>query len=228
MSEPIGDGLGVIFDMDGVLVDSYRAHFEAWRKVAAVYSFEDFGEELFASTFGRTSRDIIHNLWGNVLSGEEMDALDEKKEQFYRDIIAANFPEMTGASQRIRALDAAGFVLAVGSSGPPANVQVCLEALPAGDLISATVTGRDVTHGKPHPEVFLKAAEKLGLEPSQCAVVEDAPAGIEAARRAKMAAIAITGTAGREKLSQAHIVIDSLDALDVSSVANLIECRPCP
>jgi beta-phosphoglucomutase-like phosphatase (HAD superfamily) len=86
------------------------------------------------------------------------------------------------------------------------------------------VTGSDVTHGKPNPEVFLKAAEKLDLEPSRCAVVEDAPAGVEAARRARMAAIALTGTAPREKLAErAHRVVDSLGQISADDIRGLIE-----
>ncbi len=216
------EALGVIFDMDGVLVDSYRAHFESWLAMARECGFE-FTEEQFARTFGRTSRDIIAHFWGEGLSDERMAEMDDHKEALYREAIAAHFPAMDGARELVGALRAAGFRLAVGSSGPPENVAVAVEGLDMGDCFQATVSGMDVTHGKPHPEVFLKAAEKLGVPPERCAVIEDAPAGIEAARRAGMAAIAITGTASRERLAEkAHRVVESLRQLTPEAIAELI------
>jgi beta-phosphoglucomutase-like phosphatase (HAD superfamily) len=123
----------------------------------------------------------------------------------------------------IAALHAAGFAMAIGSSGPPENVAVVKRQLGNGHFISATVDGTQVKHGKPDPEVFLLAAVKLGLAPKQCAVVEDAPVGIEAARRAGMTAIALTGTASRQKLAeQAHLVVDSLRELSPAGVGELI------
>ncbi len=214
--------LAVIFDMDGVLVDSYRAHFESWLAMARECGFE-FTERRFAATFGRTSRDIIAHFWGEGLSDERIAEMDGRKEALYRKSISADFPVMDGARELIRALHEEGFKLAVGSSGPPANVAVTMQGLAREDCFAATVSGMEVTAGKPDPQVFLKAAEKLGVAPERCAVIEDAPAGVEAARRAGMAAIAITGTAPREKLAQrAHFVVESLPQLSVEIIARLI------
>ncbi len=214
----------VIFDMDGVLVDSYRAHFESWRRMVRRHG-QDMTESQFAATFGRTSRDIISRLYGGVVTTDEQArAWDNEKEDYYRQILAERFPEMDGAHDLIEALHAAGFVMAIGSSGPPGNVQVVRENLPGSRHINATITREDVTAGKPDPQVFLKAAEKLGVPPARCAVVEDAPAGVEAARRAGMAAIAITGTAPREELAaRADLVIDSLRELTSDRIKNLID-----
>src|SRR5579859_432229 len=114
--------IGVIFDMDGVLVDSYRAHWQSWHFMA-----DELGKELteaqFVSTFGRTSREIIAEHWGaSALSLEEIAEFDRRKEALYRQIVAGDFPAMEGAGDLIRALHAAGYRLAVGSSGPPENV----------------------------------------------------------------------------------------------------------
>ena len=212
----------VIFDMDGVLVDSYQAHFESWRQTAREHGL-DMTEQQFAATFGRTTREIITTLWGDSISGEGVGRWDDRKELAYREILAADFPEMNGAHELLSALHAAGFKLAIGSSGPPENVELVLERL-GKDMFSAAVTAIDVTHGKPHPEVFLKAAAKLRAAPHNCAVVEDAPAGVQAARRAEMAAVAMTGTAPREKLApEAHLVVDSLGELSPEIIASLIE-----
>ena len=130
---------------------------------------------------------------------------------------------MDGASDLLRALRAAGFRLAIGSSGPAANVEVILRCLPSAELIEARVHGGEVEKGKPEPEVFLRAAEKLGVAPHRCAVVEDAPAGVQAAKRAGMAVVALTGTATREELAAADLVVDSLRELTPTQLAGLID-----
>jgi len=214
---------GVIFDMDGVLVDSYRAHFESWNRMARAHGLA-MTDSQFAATFGRTTREIIKTLWGDKVADEDVPAMDDEKEAAYRDILRESFPEMPGATALLLALHQAGFALAIGSSGPPQNVAVVRECLPP--VFDAVVTAVDVTHGKPHPEVFLKAARKLGLRPIRCAVVEDAPAGIEAARRAGMTAVALTGTAPWDKLAKrAHRVVDSLTELTEKRITTLIESR---
>ena len=216
-------GRGVIFDMDGVLVDSHEAHFESWRQLACAHGLE-ISRQQFAATFGRTSRDIIRQLW--QVPEKDIAAWDAEKEALFRQIILADFPEMDGAGDLIAALAGAGFKLAIGSSGPPENVEAVMKHLPNAELIHAKVTGLDVTHGKPDPEVFLAAAKKLGLPPRFCAVIEDAPAGIEAARRAGMAAVALTGTATREKLAErAHVVVDSLRELTPQQITELIDTQ---
>ena len=217
--------LGVIFDMDGVLVDSYRAHFESWRRLGRLHGLE-MTEGQFAATFGRTSRDIIEHLWPGAATEDQAIEWDRYKEALYREMISADFPEMPGAGELIAALAEAGFAMAIGSSGPPENVAAVLAKLHGAGHIAATVTGLEVTRGKPDPEVFLKAAGKLGLPPSRCAVIEDAPAGLEAARRAGMTAIAITGTASREALAQrADRVVDRLSELTPAGIAAMIQSR---
>jgi len=210
----------VIFDVDGVLVDSYQPHFQSWQKMLAEHSIE-LTEPEFRATFGRTSRDIILALCGDRFPMEQLQAFDDRKEALYRDIIRDDFPAVDGAAELIGALHAAGFALAVGSSGPTENVALALESLGCAEKISARVTGGDVARGKPDPQVFLMAAEKLGVSPQHCAVVEDAPAGVEAANRAAMTSIGLTGTATREQLSHANLVIDSLRELTPESIQEL-------
>ena len=218
------NGMGVLFDMDGVLVDSYQAHFESWRQMARARGL-DMTEQQFASVFGGTSREIVRELWGSLADNEpEVARWDQEKEAAYRDIIARKFPAMDGAPELLIALDQAGFKLAIGSSGPPENVAVVRKCLGKADLFEAQVVGFDVTHGKPHPEVFLKAAAKLRLPANRFAVVEDAPAGVAAGKAAGAAVIAITGTAPREKLklAAADHVVDSLREITPEIVSQLI------
>lgn len=215
--------LAVIFDMDGVLVDSYQAHWQSWRFMAGEVGRE-LTEEQFIRTFGRTSREIIAEHWGaDALTPEEIQAFDRRKEALYREIVANDFPAMDGARELIRELHAAGFKLAVGSSGPPENVALAVEKLDARDLFHAVVTGADVSRGKPDPQVFLTAAARLGVEPGHCAVIEDAPVGIAAANAAGMASIALLSTGHtRERSAAARLIVDALCELSAQRISNLI------
>ena len=124
------------------------------------------------------------------------------------------------------ALKAAGFALAVGSSGPIENVESALRGLGRAHLFDAIVSSTEVVRGKPEPEVFLKAAAKLAINPPQCAVLEDSLAGLEAARRAGMVAIGLTGTFDRAPLAaKADLVVESLRELSPETLAALIDAR---
>ncbi len=218
--------LAVIFDMDGVLVDSYSAHFKSWQIVAAEEGHV-ITEADFALHFGRTSREIIAAYWPESgLSDAEIAALDDRKELAFREILKAAFPVMPGALDLLQSLHEAGFGLGVGSSGPPENVDLVLDRLEAKSLFGAVVTGADVTRGKPDPQVFLIAAERLGVVPRQCAVVEDAPLGIAAAKTAGMASVGLVSTGrARESLSDADLVVDSLAELSPEVLKRLIAKR---
>ncbi len=216
--------LGVIFDMDGVLVDSYQPHFESW-----VLMYKELGitytEAEFAADFGRTSRDILCRRFGEDYPLEKIRAFDERKEALYRDVLQTSFPAMDGAVALIESLVADGFSIAVGSSGPPENIALCLEKLECRDKFAAVVTGADVSRGKPDPQVFQLAASRMGVLPESCAVVEDAIHGVEAANRASMISIGMTGTVDRSTLGAATLVVDSLRELSPGLIRDLISSR---
>jgi beta-phosphoglucomutase len=212
----------VIFDMDGVLVDSYAAHFDSWKKSSARFGLT-MTETDFAATFGRTSRDIIRHLWPNKFDDAQIAAFDAAKESDYRDILRAKLPVMLGAEDLIAALHQAGFAMAIGSSGPKENVAVVVGGLKNGSFITQTVNGSEVKHGKPDPQVFLLAAQKLGITPQNCAVIEDAPAGVEAAHRAGMFSIGLLGTAPRDALAKhANVVVARLTDLSPAKISSWI------
>jgi beta-phosphoglucomutase-like phosphatase (HAD superfamily) len=219
----VANDLGVIFDMDGVLVDSYRTHLESWRIAGAERGVE-MSDVDFARTFGRTSVDIIGLLWPGKFNDAEARQFDCDKEAACRRLFAEKFPEMDGAGELIGALHESGFRIGIGSSSSPENVDLVRRLLGNGRFVTASVNGSDVTRGKPDPQVFLKAAEKMKIVPGRCAVVEDAMAGVEAARRAGMAAIGLVGTTPAEKLAaQAHLVVDSLRKLTPAIIQRTIE-----
>jgi len=221
----MNESFAVIFDVDGVLVDSYEPHFESWRVVG-----DELGQvitrEQFASSFGRTSKDIIRLWWSELFGASLTDAkiaeLDERKEAAYREVIRETKPVMEGAVALIDALRGDGFKLAVGSSGPPENVALSLELLGRAEKFDARVTGMDVTRGKPDPQVFLIAAQKLGVEPKWCVVIEDAPAGIAAANAAGMASIGLLGTTDALGLKAAKHITPTLTALGPKMIRELI------
>ncbi len=213
--------VAVIFDVDGVLVDSYQAHFLSWRQLFRELGM-DCSEQEFAASFGRTSREILREKLGVGMSDAELGDLDERKETLYRAAFRENFLPMDGAAELVDTLGKNGMLLGIGSSGPAANVALAIELTGLAPRFAARVTGADVTRGKPDPQVFLLAAERLGVEPANCAVVEDAVHGITAANRAGMASIALVGTAGREQLGHARLVIDSLRELSPQRIRQLI------
>ena len=222
----MSNNYAVIFDMDGVLVDTYRAHYESWLAMARSEGLQ-FSEEEFARTFGRTSREIIDHFWGAGYGDAEVAALDDRKEAAFREIIAADFPAMPGVDELLRSLHEERFKLAVGSSGPPENVELVMDRLGRREWFDALVTATDVTRGKPDPQVFLIAAERLGVSPERCAVVEDAPPGITAALAAGMTAVGLASTGRtRESLGKAAAVVDSLRELPPEFFRGLIDRCP--
>jgi beta-phosphoglucomutase len=225
MDKPIA----AIFDMDGVLVDTYHAHFRSWLEMAMPEGLQ-FSEEEFAPTFGRTSREIISCFWGkDRYDDTQIAELDRRKEAAFRRIIEEDFPAMPGAIDLLHALHAAGFRLAVGSSGPPENVQLVVDKLGARDLLGAIVTGEDVSRGKPDPQVFLLAAERLDVAPARCAVIEDAPVGVAAAHAAGMASVGLLSTGRtRADLAAAGAVVRSLSEISPPMLRDLIVTAHTP
>lgn len=219
----MAEGLGVIFDVDGVLIDSYQAHFESWRQLAAEIG-RTCSESEFIRGFGRTSRENIVEQWSDRdWSTDEVRQLDDRKEFLYREIIRQHFPGMPGAADLIRSLHQAGFRIAVGSSGPPENVDLVIDRLGVASMLTGRITARDVTRGKPDPQVFELAAHALGLSPKACCVVEDAPAGIQAAHAAGIVCAGLTST-GRtpQDLEKADYVVASLHELNPVTIRAVI------
>ena len=215
-----------IFDLDGTLVDSYDAHFEAWRLISARHGVAVTVDDYYAH-FGRRNEDLLRECWRRAgkgdLTHDEIMALDHEKEASYREIVAARFPIMEGARELVASLRAAGFHTAVGSSGPPLNVQRAIDGLELVGAFDAVVTGRDVKRSKPDPECFLLAASKVGVEPARCVVFEDAPAGITAAKAAGMKCIAITSKGHTpERQRDADLIVPTVRDVTVAAVRALL------
>ena len=212
---------GVIFDLDGVLVDTGWAHKQSWYDLAEKEGF-GMSDEFFYSTFGMQNYQIIPMLLGQEVSAEEVDRLSDWKEQRYRELITEKLTLANGAKELLDDLKNEGFLLAIGSSAPRANLDLILERLQVQTFFDVYVTKEDVSKGKPAPETFLKAAEKLALPAGRCVVVEDAVQGIEAGKAAGMRVVAITTTRNRADLAEADLVVDSLAELRAEDFVKLI------
>jgi len=208
---------GVIFDMDGVLVLSEQAHWQSWL-VPAERRGKKIEYKTFLSCFGRINPDCIRIMFGPQIPAEESEKIADEKENAFRDIIRRNMPLAPGTVELLTALKAAGLKLAVGSSGPKENVELVLTAGGIARFFDAYVHGGQVKHGKPAPDVFLLAAESMGLPAELCAVIEDAPAGIAAAVAAKMLPVAVTTThsAAELRAAGAAVVFADIAAIPVS------------
>lgn len=219
MSDAGESRIGVIFDMDGVLVDSADAHLESWRLLAAELG-ESIDESLFAQTFGRQNKDIIPLVFGRT-GEEEIRRLADRKESLYRGLVRDSPPVVSGAVDLVRSLHEAGAVLAVGSSAPRANVELIVSAMGAADCFAALVTSEVVSRGKPDPEVFLAAAERIGLLPSRCVVIEDAPAGVAAAKAAGAWCVGVRLHHSAEALGAADLTVGKLEELTAERVLSV-------
>lgn len=193
---------GVIFDMDGVLVLTADAHFRSWRDTAALHGVAvDY--EKFIRIFGRTNPDIIRLWWGDRVSQDFLETVAEEKERAFRELIAHEVPLAPGVVTLLESLRAHGFALAVGSSAPRENLDLVLDGADIRRFFEGVVDGSQVERGKPAPDVFLRAADTLGLHPHRCAVIEDAPAGITAAVAAGCVPIGVATTHSVAQLTAA-------------------------
>lgn len=216
-------GYGVIFDMDGVIVLSEEAHWLAWRDAAAKRGVA-LAYETFLSCFGRVNADCVRIMIGEDVGSEESARIAEEKEAAMREIIRGRIPIAPGLNELLGALVDDGAALAVGSSAPPENVDLVLDGAALRPRFAAVVNGSDVRRGKPAPDVFLLAGERLGVASGRCAVIEDAPAGIRAARAAGMTAIGVATTHTREQLLEAgaHVVHADVASLTPALVRSAI------
>ena len=214
---------GVIFDMDGVLILTADAHFQSWRDTAARHGVEvDY--EKFIRMFGRTNPDIIRAWWGERTPIDLLDRIAHEKELAFRELIARKVPLAPGCEALLRELKEAGVTLAVGSSAPIENIALVLDEGGIRWYFSAVVDGSEVRRGKPAPDVFLLAADRLGLPPVRCAVIEDAPAGIAAAISAGTIAVGVAATHKASELEAvgADFVAPSLADLTCERILSML------
>ena len=212
----------VIWDMDGVLADTAPHHLRAWQEIFSKRGI-NFTEEDFKRGFGIRNDAIIRNILGKHISKAEIEAIAREKEITFRRIIGQNISPLPGALRLLQELDERGGRMAIASSTTIENIRLIIGGLGIANCFKAVVTGHDVTEGKPSPQVFLLAAQRLGVEPKNCVVVEDAVAGVAAAKSAGMYCLAVTNTHPREKLKGADLIVDTLEAVSLKDILKLIK-----
>jgi HAD superfamily hydrolase (TIGR01509 family) len=195
--------------MDGVLVHTAPFHYQAWRELFADLG-KDLSDEEFRRSFGLRNDDILRANLGDMPPAR-LRELGRRKEELFREAIRGKVQPLPGAVALVRRLRESGVKMAVVSSAPRQNVQTLLDALELADAFDELVAEEDAERGKPDPQGYLVAAERLGERPEDCVVIEDAPGGVEAAMRAGMRCIGLA--AGREPgaLAGADLVVAGLE-----------------
>jgi beta-phosphoglucomutase family hydrolase len=213
----------VIWDMDGVIADTAPYHLQAWQEAFRRRGVR-YTEDDFKRNFGKRNDSIIRSVLGSRVPLAEMEAIAAEKEELFRRWAASRIRPLPGAIELMQALREHGFAQAMGSSAPLENIELVTRRLGIAGFFRVIVSGREVTEGKPSPQVFLRAAERLGARPEDCVVIEDAVAGVSAAKRAGMSCIAVTSTNSRDKLSGADLIVDTLEEVTVAGLASLLGC----
>jgi beta-phosphoglucomutase family hydrolase len=216
----IGELEAVIWDMDGVIADTAPYHFQAWQEVFQKRGI-NFTTEDFKRNFGRRNDTIVRYALGKNASPDEVDVVATEKEENYRRRVAQNIKSLPGAIELIRALKEHGVKMAIASSAPMENIQLVTRGLAVNNYFQVIVWGREVTEGKPSPQAFLLAARRLEVEPRNCVVIEDAVAGVTAAKRAGMKCLAVTNSHPKKSLMEADLVVDTLETISVADLARL-------
>ncbi|CAH0187365.1 Fructose-1-phosphate phosphatase YqaB [Massilia sp. Bi118] len=211
-----------IFDMDGTIVDNMAFHTKSWLEFFARRGKEYEAEAFFRETAGAQGREILRARLGEDVTDEEIAALAAEKDALYREMYGPHRAAIQGFDRFVTDADDKGVALAVATSAPPKNIVFTLDELDLRRHFATVVGAADVKQGKPHPDVFLKAAEQLGANPADCIVFEDAPMGVEAARRAGMRAVVITTTLPAASFAEFDNVIKIVNDYDELSVEDLL------
>jgi beta-phosphoglucomutase family hydrolase len=210
-----------IFDMDGTIVDNMAFHTRSWITFFEQRGMDIDADEFFRTTAGRQGKEIIRSHMGHDLHDDEVSTLNHEKEAVYRELYGPHRKTVDGFGAFIDAAKGQGVALAVATAAPNANIEFTLDGLDLRRHFDAIVGAADVARGKPNPDVFLLAAERCGVAPEHCIVFEDAPLGVEAARRAGMRCVVLTTTLPAEAFADFDNVIciaTDFSALDVGTL----------
>ena len=214
--------IAVIFDMDGVIVDNDVYHFRAWEELCKKYGLDVSSEEV-KSWFGNTNAMILRKLFGESIDTESIEKLGYEKELIYRNLYLPDIQAIPGLLSFLQILKEYGIITAIATSAPTVNVDFVLEQTGLRSFFDSIIDASMIKEGKPSPEIYLKAAEKLSLPVSDCLVMEDSFHGIESALRAGMKVVGVATTHPAEKLKGTEKNISDfteINALEVNQILN--------
>jgi beta-phosphoglucomutase len=204
----------ILWDMDGVIADSYSFQFAAWQETFAKRGIK-FTREDFTKLFGTGNDFIIGSIMGRELSEGDVKSMVQEKEENFRRKVTGNIRPFPEAVRLLNAMKKGNFKLGLVSSAPKENIDLVLRELNLEGIFDCIVFGQEVSESKPDPQIYLLAAKKLEATPNDCLVIEDSPLGIRAAKTAGMKCLAIANTHPRQKLGEADKVFDSLENVDL-------------
>ena len=210
---------GVIWDMDGVLVDTGEFHYQSWRDTLDEYQVS-LTKDRFYETFGMNNRSILQLLLGDRFSEQLCAEISDTKEIEFRRSIQGEVLLLPGALNLLEMVFHAGIPQAIASSGPPPNIDAIVDALNIRKFFVALVSAADLP-GKPDPAVFLTASQSIDVLPRFCLVIEDGLSGVAGAKNAGMKCLAVTTTNPAAKLRQADLIVDRLDQVQLSDLEAL-------
>ena len=220
VSLPDPSSIAVLWDMDGVLVDTAELHYQTWKQTLADYGIP-FSRQIFNEFFGMNNEQTLTGILGRPPEPSFLQELSDNKENKFRKSIHGQIELYPGVRKLLQDLQRAGVRQAIASSAPQENIDALVIKLNMASFFQAIVSGCELK-SKPDPATFLLAAERLGVPPRYCVVIEDALHGIEAARRAGMKCIAVATTNPIDLLSPANLVVGSINELSVARILDLI------
>lgn len=205
----------VIFDMDGTMIDNTPFHKKAWIEFCKRHGITLTEEEYLRKISGKRNDAILPMLLGRSINGEEYDFLDEQKESIYRELYKPYLKEIAGLREFLIKLSDHGLKLGIATTSSHKNRAFVLETLELRDYFEVVIGGEHSKHGKPHPEIYLLAAEKLGVDPKKCLAFEDTPSGVKSAKSAGMEVVGILTAHTKEELSEADYFIRDFTEIEI-------------
>jgi beta-phosphoglucomutase family hydrolase len=198
----------VIFDLDGTLIDNNSYHRQTWEKYLEKIGKQISEEEFNANMNGRTNEDAIKYIFGKDISNEESVKHTLEKEELYRKIYKPFIKPVPGLIEFLEILKSKNITMAIATSGIQPNIDFMFENISIKEYFDVVVNSAHIKKGKPDPEIYLKAASLLKVEPKNCLVFEDAVVGIKSAKAAGMKVIALATTQPKEELAEADEIVD--------------------
>lgn len=209
----LNDFDAAIFDMDGTMINNMVYHKKAWRAFAKRHGF-DFTEEEFKEKFsGKKNDQIFAGIFGSRLTPQETQQYSDEKEAIYRELYAADIEPVAGLHQLIETLQKAGKKVAVATTAPKDNRDFGFKALHLENIFSVVLGDEHVTNGKPHPEIYLETAKRLGVDRQRCLVFEDSPPGVASGKAAGMTVVGLLTTHSEEDLKDADYRVRDFTAI---------------
>ncbi|PKO01779.1 MAG: beta-phosphoglucomutase [Chloroflexi bacterium HGW-Chloroflexi-5] len=211
----------VLWDMDGVIVDTYDGHFVSWKQALDEVG-QIYDEDFFRRTFGMNNRLIMATVFGRELDESLIQKVSNRKEEIFRRGIKGKVQMLRGVPEWLEQFKEMNLKQAVASSAPQANIDALLTELKIRDYFQAEAEGATLK-GKPDPAVFLLAAKLLGVDPCNCLVIEDSIAGVQAAKSAGCQCVAVLTTNPASALTQADLIVKDLSFLAIEQVNALFD-----